>query len=516
MNDRRSDEAQGRGTAPLGEADAVWLDAALHEALAGESPPDLRARLAAASPAQAAAAAARVDAAGAPRSWVQAWAAAAVFLGVSVVGGVFALQRFGDGAADVPAVSAQEPARELDVADGKQLAAHLARTTTVAMTALQSPDGVRLPNEPEHGAILHDATLLPALRLVFPADVATTEPFALRDTQAELRLAGEGGFVRLRLTIHGDVVRVGAAKFACTVALPAELAGKLRAEWQVLAAQKPPARQRMQVHTTRQLLAAIGDDRTIELVGGPFVLDPEDAEGPLPVSAAVEFGERDPVPYVVVKGVRNLQLRAVGGPVRVLSRSPAEVLQLAGCRDVLLEGLVLGHTQDVQYHCVAPVVSLQQSTNIVLRDCELFGCGTEGIVAEKSEGLRMERGEIHTCRNGAVIFLGCKDLAFHGVLFRDCQVGLTAFAFDQCQGVRFHDCVIRGFRGWEAATAAESLFDISMDEAVQFVRGSIRGNRTRRVANSKLLLVRDGTDERDNGPDVELPPQDGETGGEGR
>jgi hypothetical protein len=48
------------------------------------------------------------------------------------------------------------------------------------------------------------------------------------------------------------------------------------------------------------------------------------------------------------------------------------------------------------------------------------------------------------------------------------------------------------------------LFQITMDEAVQFVRGAIRGNRTNRVANSKLLLVREGTDERDNGPDVEV------------
>ena len=95
------------------------------------------------------------------------------------------------------------------------------------------------------------------------------------------------------------------------------------------------------------------------------------------------------------------------------------------------------------------------------------------------------------------------------MLFRDCQVGLAAFVFDQCRGVRFHDCVVRGFRGWDAPTPADLLFDATMDEAVQFVRGAIRGNRTNRVANSKLPLVRDGTDERDNGPDVELarPPE---------
>lgn len=41
-----------------------------------------------------------------------------------------------------------------------------------------------------------------------------------------------------------------------------------------------------------------------------------------------------------------------------------------------------------------------------------------------------------------------------------------------------------------------------MDELVQFVRGSIRDNRCKRLATSKLLLARDGTDEADNGPNV--------------
>lgn len=503
MNDgERTGPARGVA-ARLAAADDAWLDAALHEALTGEEPPDLRLRILRASPEQAALAAAHVDAArvAAPsRPW---WTAAAVLFGVLVVGGVFLLQRFG-GAADGAVAVAQEPSRELDVADAKHLAAHLARTTTVALTALQGPDGARLPNEPEFSAVVHDAALLPALRAALSADAATKEAFAVRETQAELRLAGEDGFVRLRLSITEDVVRIGTAKFA--MAVTGELATKLRNEWQTIARQKPPARQRMQVHTTRQLLAALGSDRTIELVGGPFVLDPEDAEGPLPVTPAFEFAERDPVPYVVVKGLRNLHLRAVGGPVRVLSRSPAEVIQFAGCKDVLLEGLVLGHTKEVEYHCVAPVLSLQQCNGFALRDCELFGCGTEGVVAEQVDGFRMERGEIHTCRHGIAYFTKCKGVLLVGALFRDSGAAYCAFQFLDCEGATFVDCVVRGLDGGMGAKVADDdwLFSVTGDEAVHFVRGAIRGNRTNRVANSKLLLVREGTDERDNGPDVEL------------
>ncbi len=505
MNDgERTGTARGVATR-LTAADDAWLDAALHEALTGEQPPDLRLRILRAAPEQAAAAAAHVDAAragSASRPW---WAAAAVLFGVLVVGGVFLLQRFG-GAVDAPAAVAQEPSRELDIADARQLAAHLARTTTVALTALQGIDGARLPNEPEYSAIVNDVTLLPVLRAALAAEATTTEPFAVHDTQTELRLAGEDGFVRLRVAISRDEVRVGTAKFAFEAAVPAELATKLRAGWQTIAEQKPPARQRMQVHTQRQLIAAIGSDRTIELVGGPFVLTGSDDEGELPANPAVEFRDPQPVPFLVIKGVRNLRLCTIGGPVRVLGKSPVDVVRCEGCSDVTFEGLVLGHDTGVAHYCTAPVLTLKDCKNVVVRDCELFGCGTEGVVAEQVDGFRMERGEIHTCRNGVAYFTKCRRVYLVGVLFRDSGADYSAFSFRDCEQAAFVDCIVRGIDGGLGARVADDdfLFGIMGDEAVQFVRGAICGNRTNRVANSKLLLVREGTTERDNGPDVQL------------
>jgi hypothetical protein len=429
-----------------------------------------------------------------------------VLLGALVVGGVFALQRSG-AAVDAPVQVAQEPSRELDVADGKQLAAHLARATTVALKVLQGPDGARLPNEPEYDCIMHGDSLLPALRAALAADAVTKAPFAVRDTQAELRLAGEQGFVRLRLSITDEAVHVGTAKFAFAGALPVELARTMRGEWKIVAGQKPPLRQRMQVHTQRQLIAAIGSDRTIELVGGPFVLTGSDDDGELPANPAVEFRDPQPVPFLVIKGVRNLRLCTIGGPVRVLGKSPIDVVRCEGCSDIMFEGLVLGHDTGTEVYCSAPVLTLKDCKNVVVRDCELFGCGTEGVVAEQVDGFRMERGEIHTCRNGVAYFTKCKRVDLVGVLFRDSGAEYSAFSFGDCEQARFVDCIVRGIDGGMGAGLADDdfLFVITGDEAVRFVRGAIRGNRTRRVDNSKLLLVREGTDERDNGPDVEVP-----------
>lgn len=523
MNDS-DDDSLAATPDRLDPADAAWLDAALHEVLAGEAPPDLRARLAGARPSELQAAAACVEAAR-PALARKHWLLAAVAMfALLVVGGVYALQRAGVGPASTPASAPQEPLRELEVGTVEQLAAHLARTTTIALTALRGPDGARLPSEPEHSGMLSDPLLRDLLRTLFVPGLATAAPFERSAAHAELRLQSESGFVRLFVLVDRDAVRLGNTKFA-TGAMPATgdgavVAAKVsvacRAVWESMSKQQVPPRRRLQVHTTRELIAAIGSDRTIELVGGPFVLDPEDESGPFPDNPAVEFGERDPVPYLIVKGVHGLHLRAVGGPVRVLSRSPAEVVQFAGCRDVFLDGLVLGHSEEVAFHCVAPVLSLQQCTNVLVRDCELFGCGTEGIVAADVEGLRMERGEIHTCRHGICILERCRGVEFRGAVFRDTEVAMAAFTFDACERVRFADCVVRNLDGGMGGPAQDQgLFAITMDEAVAFVRGQIRGNRTRRVVNSKLLLVCDGTDEGDNGPEVVVERR-GRAGGERR
>ncbi|MFO1031332.1 MAG: hypothetical protein U1F60_09645 [Planctomycetota bacterium] len=520
MNDS-DDDSLAATPDRLDPADAAWLEAALHEVLAGEAPPDLRARLAAANASDLQAAAVRVEAARPARARTHWLLAAVALFALLVVGGVAALQRAGVGSAATPASAPQEPLRELEVGNVEQLAAHLARTTTVALTALRGSDGARLPNEPEHSGMLSDPLLRDLLRTLFVPGLAAGAPFERGAAHAELRLQSEAGFVRLFVLVERDAalqrdtVRLGNAKFA-TAAVPAEVSVACRAVWESMQKQQVQARRRLQVHTTRELIAAIGSDRTIELVGGPFVLDPEDEAGPFPDNPAVEFAERDPVPYLVVKGVRGLHLRAVGGPVRVLSRSPAEVVQFAGCRDVFLDGLVLGHSEEVAFHCVAPVLSLQQCTNVLVRDCELFGCGTEGIVAAEVDGLRMERGEIHTCRHGICILERCRGVEFRGAVFRDTEVAMAAFVFDACERVHFADCVVRNLDGGMGGPAQDQgLFAVTMDEAVTFVRGQIRGNRTRRVVNSKLLLVRDGTDEGDNGPEVVVERR-GKAGGERR
>lgn len=484
----------------LDAVDTAWLERALAEVCAGDVPPDLRARLCGASASRRQAAAQAVAAAGAPRLRGRFLAAALTLFGLGVPGALVALHR---PSADV---SAQEPTGEIALADAAQLAKLLPDVTALSLVARNNARGARLPDMPEYTGLLTDGALRSELFAALGGAAMVAAPFALGEAQAELLLHVGKRVARCRLRLGDDSVTFGTAAFALPDALPAGLGATLRREWQRLTEARVAPRRKVQATSVRELIAAIGSDVAIELIGGPFELRPEDERGELPANAAVTWLDSGG-PCLQIQGVHNLHLRGLGDPVRVLGTAPGDVLRFVESTGVWLDGLVLGHKEGLEPACSAPVITLETCRDVTLRDCELFGCGTEGLVADRVSGVALDRCEIHTCRAGVVRVQNGQQLRFAGTAFRDCFIWQSGFSFHECAGVTFADCRVTGM-DVNGGDPTATLFDVQMDEAVQFVRGAIRGNRVHRLATSKLLLERQGTDERDNGPDV--APQRGD------
>jgi hypothetical protein len=482
---------------PDARADERFLDLALAEALGDERPPDLLARVHQATAAERARAAQAVDDAAMP-AHRERWLVAAILLaGLGLAASLAFVRR-------QPQVDAHAFAQERAVADPAELARARAKGSALVLIARTDAAGTRLSDAPEHALTIDgegQADLIPQLRAAL-GQGAGSAPLPQGAAQAELWLqCDDRSFVRGRLQFDSDQVRFGVAAFARPAPLPSELGSALRAAWQQAASNKVAPRKRVQVRDVAELFAAIAPNTTIELVGGPFVLPATVDDAPRG-NAHVRVIEEWQNAVVELDGVHNLHLRAVGVPVRVLGASPGDVLRLRNCKDVCIDGLVLGHVDGLDFGCSAPVVTLHDCDGVRLRDCELFGCGTEGVVAERSHRLAMERCDVHTCRFGVVRFTNCRDLRFAATQFRDCAMVWDSggLSFIDCAAVAFDGCTVRGMTQDDGARVP--LFGVQMDEAIAFRRGAIVGNRCPRVATSKLLLVRHETDERDNGPEV--------------
>ena len=103
----------------------------------------------------------------------------------------------------------------------------------------------------------------------------------------------------------------------------------------------------------------------------------------------------------------------VGGEIVTQPRY-ANVLNFVSCSGVTLENVYLGHTPE-QGTCSGGVLNLQDSDNIILEGCDLYGCGILGIRTQHVQNLNVQNTLIHDCSSGAavlddsdnVVFLGC-------------------------------------------------------------------------------------------------------------
>ncbi|NBI67580.1 hypothetical protein D1646_12315 [Pseudoflavonifractor sp. 60] len=55
------------------------------------------------------------------------------------------------------------------------------------------------------------------------------------------------------------------------------------------------------------------------------------------------------------------------------------VINLSKCKNITLSGLILGHDISPKDQCMAGVVQMSNSENIIIDNCDLFGCGLLGI-----------------------------------------------------------------------------------------------------------------------------------------
>ena len=103
----------------------------------------------------------------------------------------------------------------------------------------------------------------------------------------------------------------------------------------------------------------------------------------------------------------------VGGEIVTQPRY-ANVLNYLNCSNVTLDDVHLGHTPE-QGTCRGGVVYLENTQNIILESCDLYGCGVLGILTRNAQNLHVQNTLIHDCSNGAamledsdnVVFLGC-------------------------------------------------------------------------------------------------------------
>ncbi|MBQ7564559.1 MAG: right-handed parallel beta-helix repeat-containing protein [Lachnospiraceae bacterium] len=98
----------------------------------------------------------------------------------------------------------------------------------------------------------------------------------------------------------------------------------------------------------------------------------------------------------------------------------ADVLSFVDCKEILIDGVSLGHTPE-QGSCAGDVLSLTDCSSVVVSDSELYGCGTYAFTIDDSEYITVMDCDIHDCSYGCAVVAGTENLSFIHCDFHDCK-----------------------------------------------------------------------------------------------
>ena len=240
--------------------------------------------------------------------------------------------------------------------------------------------------------------------------------------------------------------------------------------------QTPPAepeRQTITVSTAQQFIDAVGSNRTITFEPGEYILSS------VP-DRHMDYVRWDPTTAgktVTIRNVQNLRLESPGpDKVRLIVRPYSVfVLNFDNVTDCEIDGFTLGHAPE-KGGCESGVMGIANSKDVRIRDCDLFGCGTEGLTIENCQRIRVERSTVRDCTSSIMTIEGSKDLQFTDCTFRENGWYRGVQIHDSAK-VSFERCVFKENR------AEKPLLNAVSASAVRIVDCEFSDNKAPSLTN---------------------------------
>lgn len=203
------------------------------------------------------------------------------------------------------------------------------------------------------------------------------------------------------------------------------------------------------VSTTEELMAALGSYKRIILADGVYRIVEEYEKG----SNETWWHHVPGTGTLLLKNLISVSIEAEHpGRAEILSRvdeeyaagnayarSTVPVVEITGCKDIKIEGCILGHESELA-DCDpgANVVNIMGSCDVDIRQCDLFGCGHVGICCNGAENIDVSQCVIRDCKLNILDGYGAKNL-------------------------HITDCILSGHKSWHGLAALSCSGDVSFN-----------------------------------------------------
>ena len=228
------------------------------------------------------------------------------------------------------------------------------------------------------------------------------------------------------------------------------------------------------VTTEEQFINALGNDRIVELGADVHlnlsrILEQEDKFSGVPGRAWATISKRGGDKPVIIseycndgqqltlKNFHNLVIRGKRNASIEVEPRYSFCLNLIDCSGCLIDNLTIGHTEGG--YCDGGVIGVQGGRGNSITSCDLYGCGTYGIVARETDVLTVSRSSIHDCTYGIMELWDSESVRFENCdFFSNREYELITNS--NSENTVFRGC--RFFANWADAPLFTSNVDIQL------------------------------------------------------
>lgn len=157
-------------------------------------------------------------------------------------------------------------------------------------------------------------------------------------------------------------------------------------------------------------------------------------------------------PNLCLVNVNNLTIKGDGKVSRILvSPRYADVITFARCLGVKLENVTMGHTDSG--YCENGVVSFNGCYDVEIQNCDLFGCGTEGVILDGTQKFYCNNTVIHDCEYDLMTIKGSYDVVFDNCTLQDTGTDFSSIGVGEVNiyggqdGIEFRRCTFKNNAG---------------------------------------------------------------------
>ena len=127
----------------------------------------------------------------------------------------------------------------------------------------------------------------------------------------------------------------------------------------------------------------------------------------------------------------------------------ADVLTFENCANIYVTHITAGHTQEPS-QCAGGVLHFISSQDILVEDCDLYGCGTLGVDADNSLNIQVINNLIHDCSPVGIAATDCRNVTMEQNDIYECSYGgiqLMGVATASMDGNTFRDLGMEDYPG---------------------------------------------------------------------